>query len=421
MTFALIDCNNFYVSCERIFNPRLEGKPVVVLSNNDGCVVARSNEAKDLGFKMGEPIFQKREVIKRYHVIVCSSNYALYGDLSNRVMELLKDFSPNYEIYSIDEMFLDLREFENANLLEYGKKIRNRVAQGIKLPVSIGIGPTKTLAKVANFFAKKQPLLDGVCNLTDIDNATLMLGHLPVEEIWGVGRQLSAKLKQLGILNALDLAKSDHRMMRQKFNIMLERTVLELQGISCFKLEAAAPRKSIIVSRSFAKPISTFKDLREAIANFASNASEKLRQQSSFASAIVIFVATNPFSKTDQQYANSISLKFPKATDSTVWILKTACQGLKHIFQENFKYKKAGVMLIDIIPNHISQRDLFIDEHKMHHQKLMNTMDNINEKFGRQMIQFGLCGSRKLRRTHSQNRSPAYTTKWNEILIVYAR
>jgi DNA polymerase V len=417
--FALIDCNNFYVSCERIFNPKLEGKPVVVLSNNDGCVVARSNEAKLLGFKMGDPIFQRKDLVRKYNVIVFSSNYSLYGDMSNRVMDLLKNFSPEYEIYSIDEMFLEFNGFGSWNLIEYGKEIRNKILKGVRIPVSIGLGSTKTLAKAANYFAKKHPLLEGVCELKEPNHSNFMLSNIPVEEVWGVGRQWSVKLKQLGIVNALDLAQSDHNMIKKKFNIMLAKTVLELQGTPCFKLGSVGPRKNIMVSRSFGQPIMEFNGLREAVANFATRAAEKLRQQNSLATGLMVFIRTNSFNKNDSQYSNSICLKFPKETDNTLWILKTASYGLKKIFQEGYKYKKAGTMLLDLVPNHITQNDIFIHDVKMNNKKLMEVMDEINDKYGKQTLQFAICGYKKAW-SMSQRVSPAYTTRWSELLIVRA-
>ncbi len=415
--FALVDCNNFYVSCERVFAPGLEGKPVVVLSNNDGCVVARSNEAKEIGFKMGDPIFQRQAWVKRYKVIVCSSNYRLYGDMSHRVMELLKNFSPDYEIYSIDEMFLSLQGCDQWDRVEYGKKIRACIAKGLKIPVSVGIAPTKTLAKAANFFAKKHPTFEGVCELNDVQRTQTLLSCLPIDKVWGVGPQWSEKLKRLGVATALDLAKQNHLEIRQKFNIVLARTALELQGISCLALESVVARKNIMVSRSFGQPIVERHHLRQAVADFASQAAEKLRAQHSYASGIMVFVRTNPFNQTDLQYANSICLRFPKETDNTAWILKTACEGLERIFRKGFKYKKAGTMLLDIIPNHIKQQDMFIDDIKMNNEKLMRSMDEINDRFGKRTIQFAVCGFNKVW-SHRQTVSPCYTTDWDDLLVV---
>lgn len=418
--FALIDCNNFYVSCERVFNPKLEGKPVVVLSNNDGCVVARSNEAKALGFKMGEPIYQRRDLVRANKVIVLSSNFRLYGDMSGRVMTLLSGFSPDYEIYSIDEIFLGLKGYEKWDLTEYGKQIREYILQSTHLPVSVGIAPTKTLAKVANFFAKRQSYLDGVQVFRQASDAKAKLIHVDVEDIWGIGRKWSSKLRQLGIYNALDLANASAIQMHKKFNVMIAKTVLELQGTSCLDLEEVAPRKNILVSRSFGHKIEKFNDLREAVTNFATIAAEKLRGQHSYACGILVFVRTNPFSKTDAQYSNSICLKFIKETDNTVVILKTAVLGLQAIYRPGYQYKKAGVMLLDLVVNNISQEDLFIDHDKLNNKILMNALDEINEKYGKKTIQFAVCGVNKAWSMRQENRTPAYTTNWDELLVVRA-
>ncbi len=418
--FALIDCNNFYVSCERVFNPRLEGRPVVVLSNNDGCVVARSNEAKVIGFKMGDPIFQCKELVRKHKVCVYSSNYALYGDLSNRVMKLLQNYSPDFEIYSIDEIFLGFSGFDHWDLTEYGKLIRISILQGLKIPVSIGIGPTKTLAKIANYFAKQSPIHGGVFEFKNAISASPFLKRVAVDEVWGVGRQWSCRLQDLGIKTAYDLATYNHHEIKKKFNVVLARTVLELQGISCIALESIAPRKNIMVSRSFGAPVTLYSDVREAVANFATRAAEKLRGQHSFASGLMVFVRTNPFNKTDVQYSNTICLKFPIETDNTMIILQYAVEGLQRIFRDKFKYKKAGVMLLDLVNGKISQPDIFIDDKVVNNQNLMNALDKINAKYGRQSVQFAVCGFRKAWKMSQENVSPAYTTNWDDMLVVYA-
>ncbi len=417
--FALVDCNNFYVSCERVFDPTLNGKPVIVLSNNDGCIVARSNEAKALGFKMGAPLFEYRELIRRKKVIVLSSNLQLYGDMSSRVMMLLKDFSPEFEVYSIDEMFLKLTGFESWDLIEYGKKIRQRVWQGVRIPVSVGIGPTKTLAKAANYFAKKALSSQNICLLNDAEKALPILNNLSIGNVWGIGNQWSKKLNEIGIYTAYDLAKSDPQLIKNKFNVVLARTALELQGISCLPLEAHAPRKNIIVSRSFGQKATDFNELREAIANFASRAAEKLRAQNAYASGIMVFIRTNRFSKIDAQYSNSISLHFIKETDNTTLILKTAILGLSQIFKKGYEYKKAGIMLLDLI-SHQKQSDLFIEDSEVNNTPLMEVMDNINAKYGKQTIQFALCGVQKYWHSRKGSVTPAYTTQWSDIIRVSA-
>jgi len=418
--FALIDCNNFYVSCERIFNPRLEGKPVVVLSNNDGCVVARSNEAKALGFKMGAPAYQHQDLFRQHKVISLSSNYALYGDISNRIMTMLQTFSPDFEIYSIDEIFLSFKGFSEWNLTDYGKVMRATILKGIRVPTSVGIGPTKTLAKIANYFAKKHPLLEGVYECKDAASILPLLKQVAVGEVWGVGRKWAEHLKVLGIQTAYDLAQSDYAMIKKKFNVILARTVLELQGVNCLNIEEVAPRKNIMVSRSFGQPVVLYTDLREAVSNFATRASEKLREQHSLASAVMVFVRTNPFSKTDMQYSNSVTLKFPLETNNTMVILKSVVKGLQQIFREQYKYKKAGVMLVDLIHGKIKQPDIFIDEAKMNNAKLINALDAINSKYGKQTVQFAVCGYAGAWKSTRNTVSPAYTTQWDELLVVYA-
>lgn len=419
--FALIDCNNFYVSCERLFNPRLEGKPVVVLSNNDGCIIARSNEAKALGLKMGEPIFQRNDLVKRNQVIVCSANFRLYGDISNRVMALLKEFSPVFEIYSIDEIFLDLKGFEkNWDLLEYAKHIRKHILKCLKIPVSVGIGSTKTLAKAASVFAKKQNAFQGAYVISDLEKPFSLLSQIDIGDVWGVGRKWALKLKAIGIQSAFDLAKCDCTKIKSEFNVVLARTTLELQGVSCLKLEMVVPRKNILVSRSFGRPVQSFEDLREAVANFASKAAQRLRSQNSVACGLMVFIRTSPFNKNVPQYSNSICLKFPMETDNTVVILQAATVGLKSIFREGYKYKKAGAMLLDLLSKKEGQNDLFIKEEKFNNKKLMDILDEINVKYGSATLQFASCGVRRAWAMRQTNVSPAYTTKWSDILVVHA-
>jgi DNA polymerase V len=419
--FALIDCNNFYVSCERVFNPALEGKPVVVLSNNDGCVIARSGEAKALGIKMGVPIFQCKDIVRKHRVVVISSNYRLYGDMSNRVMMLLKDFSPDYEIYSIDEMFLGLQGFAHWDLAAYAKKIRDHIWQGVHLPVSVGIGPTKTLAKAANFFSKRFPLLHGTCLLTDPRVLSVKLSYIPIEDVWGIGRRWSIKLREIGINTAQDLANADPIMIRKRFNVVMARTALELQGTPCIPMAEYAARKSILVSRSFGKKITDYTDLREAITTFATRAAKKLREDGSCACAVRVFIQTSPFSPSDPYYANSMVTRLPKETSNTVWILKAAMQGLKAIYKTGFNYKKAGVMLIDLIPEDIAQEDFFVDRGSLNNAPLMSVVDRINDRYGKELLQFGLCRGQKKWSMSQANVSGAYTTQWADILVVYAR
>lgn len=419
--FALIDCNNFYVSCERAFDPRLEGKPVVVLSSNDGCVIARSNEAKAIGFKMGDPIFQKRDWVKKHKVITLSSNFPLYGDISNRVMALLSQFSPDYEVYSIDEMFLNLKGFKEDDLQGYGRLIRQTIFQGVGIPVSVGIGETKTLCKAANYFSKRRENLDGVCLLNNAGTIEFSLKLMPIEEVWGVGRKWSLALKAAGLQTAYDLMRAQTTWLKTRFNVVLARTSMELKGISCLSLEALAPRKNITVSRSFGEKTDSFTVLREAITNFTVRACEKLRSQGSLACSIMVFIRTSPFSENDSQYSNSQCVKFAKETDNTIIIVKAAIEGLKGIYRENYLYKKAGVMLLDLISNETRQTDLYIDHEKMDNRGLMQVIDAVNARFGKQSLRLAVCGYKRSWKTRQDHVSPSYTTQWSELLVVYAK
>lgn len=418
--FALIDCNNFYVSCERVFDPKLEKKPVIVLSSNDGCVIARSNEAKAIGFKMGDPIFQKRDWVKKHNVITLSSNFALYGDMSNRVMALLKQFSPDYEVYSIDEMFLNFSGFKESSLKDYGKSIRQTILQGVGIPVSVGMGATKTLCKAANFFSKKREGLGGVCFLNDFETIEFSLKMLPIEEVWGVGRKWSLLLKERGIQTAYDLMKAESAWVKKHFNVILARTAMELRGISCLPLEMVVPRQNIMVSRSFSEKTASFFQLREAISHFALRAAEKLRAQSSLACSIMVFIRTSPFSEKDEQYSNSICVKFAKETDNSLLIVRAAIDGLKTIYRENYLYKKAGIILLDLLSGGARQHDLFINHEKMDNRGLMEVLDAINARYGKHSLRLASCGAHRQWQSRQDHISPAYTTHWNELMVVLA-
>lgn len=417
--FALIDCNNFYVSCERVFNPKLHHVPVLVLSNNDGCIVARSNEAKALGFRMGEPIFKKRDLVRKHKVTVLSSNFTLYGDMSQRVMTLLKNYSPHSEIYSIDEIFLGLHGFEPWDLRTYAQKIKKEIGQSLHMPISIGIAPTKTLAKAANFIAKKYPLYEGVCVFSP-DNTALALSKMPIQEVWGIGRKWAEKLIALNIITALDLSQTDTIMLRKKLGVTLSRTALELQGISCLETNEISAKKSIIVSRSFSKKVQTYEDLRESVSQYASRAAQKLRAQHSCASAIMVFIQTNRFHDPAAYYSHSIIMPFVQATDNTMTILQEAIAGLQSIFKPDYTYKKSGVVLLDLISKNITQQDIFIDQTTIHNAPLMDILDKIHHKYGKKALQFAVCGKDASWTWQQENRTPAYTTQWSDIPIVYA-
>lgn len=409
--FALVDCNNFYVSCERVFQPHLERKPVMVLSNNDGCAVARSQEVKRLGIQMGAPLFEVRDLVEQHGIEVLSSNYALYGDMSQRVMKVASQFSPHCEVYSIDELFLDLSGFEHLDLEAYGRALQSKVRQWTGIPVSVGIGATKTLAKIANHCAKKNPFLCGVYHLDrDLD---AVLKKMQVSEVWGIGPRWTQKLRALGIESAFDLARYDYRRIQQQFNVVLARTVLELQGLSCLPLEQVAPRKQIRVSRSFGSKVSDLKTMREALMNYTSRAAEKLRNQESRTQAVLVFLTTNPFNKKALQYKNSIAIQLPIETDDTVFLLKAALQGLNQIYRPGFVYKKVGVMLLDINREEPKQNDMFTQVDVFKRQKLMHVLDDCNQHFGRKTLHFAAQGFGRVWRMKQNQKSPDFTTDWN--------
>jgi len=365
MPIALVDCNNFYVSCERMFNPRLEGKPVVVLSNNDGCAVARSNEVKSLGIKMGEPWFKMEKIAKQHGIIAYSSNYSLYGDLSARVMSTLSTFSPIQEIYSIDECFLDLSGFDPQTLMAYGQTIRQTVKRNVGIPVCVGIADTKTLAKLANHCAKKGLAgRDGVCNFGALDEEQrrVLFAGIPVKEIWGVGSRINERLDAMNIKTVEHLRTANHEHIRSQFSVVLERTVQELNGIPCIELEeAGTPRQQIMVSRSFGSMVTSFEDLSESVANFTTRAAEKLRKDGSVASSLCVYIRTNPFRADDPQYQRSMIVPLSQPSDDTMKLVKAALTGLNAIYRAGYRYKKSGVLLMGLHAKGSTQATLFDD------------------------------------------------------------
>lgn len=419
---ALIDCNNFYVSCERVFNPQLQGKPVVVLSNNDGCAVARSNEAKALGIKMGQPWFQLKDFARKHGVVAYSSNYALYADMSNRVMTVLAMFSPHQEIYSIDECFLDLSGFRAQNLILYSQKIHRQVRQWLGLPVCIGVGSTKTLAKLANHFAKKIPALNGVCNLNDMPLAQQedWFSRVAVEEVWGIGRRLALKLHERKVHTVLDLKRAAPTALRNCFSVAMEKTIRELNGTACIALdEINPPRKQIVSSRSFGVPVSDLSSLEEAISLFTSRAAHKLRRQQSCAGTIYVAIRTSPFNPKEPFYANGLTVALPAPTADTLRLVKAATWGLRKIYRSGHNYQKAGVMLSEVMPNNTWQTDLF-DDATLEAQsvQLMNVIDQVNDRMGLGMLKLASEGFRQPWKMKQANKSPRYTTDWNEIIDV---
>ena len=419
---ALVDCNNFYVSCERVFQPRLEGKPVVVLSNNDGCVVARSQEIKDLGVPMGIPFYKIRDLVSRYQVEVFSSNYALYGDMSTRVMSVLHRFTPRLEVYSIDESFLDLTDLPQPELTAYGREMVATVRQWTGIPVSIGIGPTKTLAKVANRLAKKGRIPGGVFDLSDPDLQTEYLARLAVDDLWGIGPRWAAKLKAGGIETALQLRDADAQRMREQFNVVMGRMVLELRGTPCLAIETiASPRQQIMVSRSFGRKVTTLVELKQAVASYMARAAEKLRQQGSVAQALMVFIHTHLFSQTDPHYSTACTRFLPAATSNTGKLIQYALAGVEAIYRDGYRYQKAGVMLMDLASASMQQRNLFAADSDVHSTRLMEAMDRINGKLGKGTLRYAREGFRKSWRTRVGRRTPAYTTRWEDLPVIKDR
>ena len=423
--FALVDCNNFYASCEKLFNPKLTNKPVVVLSNNDGCVVARSAEVKALGIPMGVPWFKIEALARQYGIIAFSSNYALYADMSNRVVEVLSLFSPNMEVYSIDESFLDLSGFGDLNLVEYGMEVRQKIQEWLGLAVCVGIARTKTLAKLANHCAKKGMAgSGGVCDFTLMSEVRLtqLFSGIEVGEVWGVGRKIAARLQQLGIITVLQLRNADAEMIRARFSVVLERTVFELRGVSCLDLAEIVPDKQqIMCSRSFGRYVYTGKELEAIVASYISRAAEKLRAQDSLAGALMVFIRTNPFSLHEPQYQRALTLPLPDATADTRLLVNWGIKILRRIFRVGYAYQKAGVMLSELRPKAMAQATLFgngVDVQRS--QQVMATMDMINQRWGPGTMRTAAEGVTKSWQMKRQRCSPGYTTDWDGLPVVSA-
>lgn len=422
-SIALVDVNNFYVSCERVFNPKLRDKPVVVLSNNDGCAVARSNEVKALGVPMGAPWFKFKDLAVQHGIIAYSSNYALYADMSNRVMAILRQFSPNQEVYSIDESFLDLTGFKSRDLVQYGQQIRGRILQWTGLPVCVGIASTKTLAKLANHCAKKRSQYQGVCNFNALTPEALdaILATIDVGEIWGVGRKLAPKLTQLGFKSVLDLKRANPETLRQQFSVVMEKTIRELNGVVCIDLEEMhPPKKQILSSRSFGVPVTDLAGLSESISLYVSRAAEKLRRQQSYAGAIYVYIRTSPFKEQDQQYSNGMTVPLPSPTDYTPKLVSVALWALKQLYRPGYNYAKAGIMLSDLVQSSAIQTDLFSDiQPNPKSERLMQVMDHINRKMGKESLKVASEGFKRPWKMKQESKSPCYTTNWDENLKVY--
>jgi len=418
--FALLDCNNFYASCERLFRPELANKPVVVLSNNDGCIVARSNEAKALGLGMGSPYFKYEPLIRLHRVAVFSSNYALYGDISQRVMDSLMQIEPEVEVYSIDEAFIALPYGRNDDLNTYGHSLKTTIHKYTGIPVSIGFGPTKTLAKIANRIAKKDPVAQGVFNIVDHRNPDSLLAAIDVNDVWGIGRRHAARLKSRSIHTALDLKNCDDDWLKKTLTITGLRTAMELRSIPCIRLEETPPaKKSIATSRSFGTPVESLADLQEAVATYTAQAAYKLRTAKLMTSAIHVFLRTNSFKKKQPQYNANKTFVLPTPTCHTPTLISNALNLLQSIYRSGYFYQKAGVLFTGLTPKGYRQMHIFSSPDPRD-TSLMQAMDTINNRWGRDTIHSAAAGFDRSWHHRQLRKSPAYTTRWTELPIVKA-
>jgi DNA polymerase V len=416
---ALVDCNNFYASCERVFAPGLNGKPVVVLSNNDGCVIARSNEAKALGIPMGAPAFKYKKLIEAEKVSVFSTNFALYGDMSHRVMNILSDYARDIEVYSIDEAFLELEEGRDKALLELIREIRHIVGKHTGIPVSIGVAPTKTLAKIATHLAKKDPATGGCLVLSDQKTINRVLDELPVGEIWGIGRRTSKKLAMMGVMTAGDLTRLSDDLILRDLTVVGLRIKKELLGDPSIGFESAGkPRKAICTARSFGEMIRDYDYLEQAVASHCAACAVKLRKQHSFASSMMVFVHTNYFREDLPQYKKNIVVDFP-ATQNSIELIRQAKEALRKIYKPGYDYKKAGVILMDFQQAEALQVDLFTDNTlNDKDNRLVEALDLVNDKFGRNTLKLADQGLKDKHALKQKLRSKSYTTRWDEMLEI---
>ncbi len=417
---ALVDCNNFYASCERVFNPALERVPVAVLSNNDGCLIAQSNEVKKLGLEIGAPYFKFKGLLEKHGVRIFSTNFPLYGDMSRRVMNTLAQHAPEIEIYSIDEAFLNLKGMPEP--IEFCRRLHRIVKQWTGIPVSIGIAPSKVLAKVANKRAKKEPSSGGVVALLTEEEQRRSLKDLPVDKLWGVASRLAKRLLRYRITTALQLRDADDKWINKKLGVIGQRMVFELRGQICYPIEQAPPsKKGIITSRTFGRPLTTFDELHQALASFVTIAAEKLRKQGSAAGYLTVYLMTSHFGRSPKYY-NSVTLELPVPTSITPEMILYAGQGLRRIFKEGYEYKKAGVMLTDIVPAGAIQGNFFDHRDRERGEKLMDVVDQINTAQGADTVSFAASGMREKKRWRQERKllSPRYTTSWDELPTVRA-
>ena len=417
--FALADCNNFFVSCERVFRPELQGKPVIVLSNNDGCAVARSNEAKALGIKMGAPFFKIRHIVEKHNVAVFSGNMALYGDMSQRVRWVLEDYAPSIEVYSIDEAFLDLRGVQGVDFDAYAKAISAQCWKLTSIPVSVGIAPTKTLAKIASKLCKQYPKLRGGCYMHRPQDIEKVLRKYPVEDVWGIGRRSAPKLHSIGVKTAYDFIQLPENAVKKMFALPGVRTWRELRGEACIEFEDGFEAKqSICVSRSFSQEITDVDELCEQIANFASSMSEKLRQQHSVACEMNVFAYTNRFKEDAPQTYGTQLVHFEHPVNDQRTVVSTAVAAMREVFKSGYGYKKAGVVATHILPANEVVHSLFEDTQALEkEQKITSAVDVINAAFGKGTIKLARQGSGRIK-SASEKQSPHYTTQWSDIPVV---
>jgi DNA polymerase V len=416
--FALVDCNNFYASCERLFQPDLIGKPIVVLSNNDGAVIARSNEAKALGIPMGAVAYQYEKFFIENGVSVFSANFALYGDMSSRVMRLLQEYTPELEIYSIDEAFLKLVGFEYFDLHQYGFEIQQRVRTWSGIPVCIGIAPTKSLAKVANRIAKKYPKHTSNSYVIDTEEKRVKaLKWLKIEDVWGIGRKHAVRLREVGVQTAYDFTQINDAWVRRNLSVVGLRLKLDLQGIPVLDLEDVKSRKNISTTRSFERNLVEYQDVKERVTTFAVSCAEKLRRQNSCCTSVMVFIHTNSHRSELEQYSNSVIVKMPFPTSSSIEIVKFACDGLELIFRKGFQYKKAGVIIMDFKPQNEIQLNLFNNSNPKHYA-LMKVIDKVNKEFGQQKIKLASQDQERVWKMKQERLSPRYTTKLSDIITV---
>lgn len=412
---ALVDCNNFYASCERVFKPAWNNRPIGVLSNNDGCIIARSNELKDAGIPMGAPFFKYRDTLKKMNAVVVSSNYTLYGDMSSRVMQTLGSLAPDIEIYSIDEAWLDLTGLHTATLDAYGRKVVATTHKNTGIPVSMGIGPTKVLAKIANRICKQRKIPGSVFNIGSAEDLDAVLASVRIGDVWGIGRRWAIKLEQQGIHTALDLRDADPQHMRQHYSVVMERLIRELRGVPCLEFEDVAAKQQIIASRSFGQRVTAKNDLAEALALHATRVGEKLRLQHSACNAIQVHIKTGKHNPKESYYSPSILIKFPVATADTRQLIGATRCGLERIYKQGHRYAKAGVMLLDIVPANSVQGNLF--QSSDHHKSniLMGVVDQINHDHGKHTLFYAAEGTRKTWAMKRDKMTASYTTRWDAL------